>query len=158
VKRPIGLVLGTRKPKQDELFVPTAKLAPGPGHPFCTRLNEALSNAGFDEFVEKLCAPYCKEGGRPCIPPVEYFRMLFIGYFEDFGQSTPHRLALRRFLGIAITEDTSVHASRTDIRQRLPESVFDTVFVFVLSLREEHACCAATRWRLTPRRGRPTRR
>jgi hypothetical protein len=46
-------------------------------------------------------------------------------------------LALRSFLGIAITEDTPVHASMTIIRQRLPESVFDKVFVFVLSLLED---------------------
>jgi hypothetical protein len=31
---------------------------------------------------------------------------------------------LRTFLGIAVTEDTPVHASMILIRQRLPESVF----------------------------------
>jgi hypothetical protein len=40
-------------------------------------------------------------------------------------------------LGIGITEETPVHASMTIIRQRLPESVFDQVFVFVLSLLEQ---------------------
>jgi transposase len=135
--------LGKRRPQQNELFIPTAKLATGPGHPFYTKLNEVLAEAGFDEFVERVCAPYYKEGGRPGIPPGVYFRMLFIGYFEGLdGQRgiawrCADSLALRSFLGIAITEDTPVHASMTIIRQRLPESVFDKVFVFVLSLLED---------------------
>ena len=76
------MALGKRKRQQHELFIPTAKLASGPGHPFYTKLNEVLAEAGFDEFVERLCAPYYKEGGRPGIPPGVYFRMVFIGYFE----------------------------------------------------------------------------
>ena len=76
------MALGKRKPKQDELFIPTAKLATGPGHPFYAKLNEVLADAGFDEFVEELCVRYYKEGGRPGIPPGVYFRMLLIGYFE----------------------------------------------------------------------------
>jgi transposase len=142
MKRLICMALGKRKPKQDELFIPTAKLATGPGHPFYAKLNEVLAAAGFDAFVEKLCAPFYKEGGRPGIPPGVYFRMLFIGYFEglDSQRGVAWRcadsLALRTFLGIAITEATPVHASMTIIRQRLPESVFDKVFVFVLSLLE----------------------
>ena len=139
----IFMALGKRKPQQNELFIPTAKLATGPGHPFYTKLNEVLAEAGFDEFVERLCAPYYKEGGRPGIPPGVYFRMLFIGYFEGLdGQRgiawrCADSLALRSFLGIGITEATPVHASMTIIRQRLPESVFDKVFVFVLSLLED---------------------
>src|SRR6266581_364120 len=137
------MALGRRKERQDELFIPTARLAQGPGHPFYTKLNEVLADAGFDGFVEELCAPYYKEGGRPGIPPGVYFRMLFIGYFEGLDSQRgiawrcADSLALRSFLGIAITEATPVHASMTMIRQRLPESVFDKVFVFVLSLLEQ---------------------
>jgi transposase len=137
------MALGKRKPKQDELFIPTAKVASGPGHPFYSKLNQALADAGFDEFVEKLCAPYYKEGGRPGIPPGVYFRMVLIGYFEGLDSQRgiawrcADSLGLRTFLGITITEDTPVHASMTIIRQRLPESVFDKVFVFVLSLLEK---------------------
>jgi transposase len=134
------MALGKRKPKQDELFIPTAQLATGPGHPFYSKLNEVLAKAGFDEFVEKVCARYYKEGGRPGIPPGVYFRMLLIGYFEGLDSQRgiawrcADSLALRTFLGLALTEDTPVHASMTIIRQRLPESVYDKVFVFVLSL------------------------
>jgi transposase len=137
------MALGKRKPKQDELFIPTAKVASGPGHPFYSKLNQVLADAGFDEFVEKLCAPYYKEGGRPGIPPGVYFRMVLIGYFEGLDSQRgiawrcADSLGLRTFLGITITEDTPVHASMTIIRQRLPESVFDKVFVFVLSLLEK---------------------
>src|SRR6266567_3786970 len=143
MNRPIPMALGRRKPKQDELFIPMANLATGPGHPFYRKLNEVLADAGFDGFVEELCAPYYKEGGRPGIPPGVYFRMLFIGYFEGLDSQRgiawrcAYSLALRAFLGIAITEDTPVHPSMTIIRQRLPESVFDQVFVFVLSLLQD---------------------
>jgi len=137
------MALGKRKPKQDELFIPRAKVASGPGHPFYSKLNQVLGEAGFDEFVEKLCVPYYKEGGRPGIPPGVYFRMVLIGYFEGLDSQRgiawrcADSLGLRAFLGIGITEETPVHASMTIIRQRLPESVFDKVFVFVLSLLEQ---------------------
>jgi transposase len=135
--------LGRRIPKQDELFIPATQVATGPGHPFYTKLNAVLAGAGFDEFVEKLCEPYYKEGGRPGIPPGVYFRMLFIGYFEGLDSQRgiawrcADSLGLRAFLGFRLTEETPVHVSMTVIRQRLPESVFDRVFVFVLSLLEE---------------------
>jgi transposase len=137
------MAIGRRTPKQDELFISTAKLATGPGHPFYTKLNGVLDEAGFDEFVEKLCEPYYKEGGRPGIPPGVYFRMLFIGYFEGLDSQRgiawrcADSLGLRAFLGFRLTEETPVHVSMTMIRQRLPESVFDRVFVFVLSLLQE---------------------
>src|SRR6266700_2989236 len=141
--RPIPMALGKRKPKQDELFIPTAQLVTGPGHPFYAKLNAVLAQAGFDAFVEKLCARYYKDGGRPGIPPGVYFRMLFIGYFEGLDSQRgiawrcADSLALRAFLGIALTEATPVHASMTIIRQRLPELVFDKVFVFVLTLLQD---------------------
>jgi transposase len=137
------MALGRRKAQQTELFIPTAELVTGPGHPFYTKLNQVLAEAGFDEFVEKLCAPYYKKGGRPGIPPGVYFRMVLIGYFEGLDSQRgiawrcADSLGLRTFLGIGITEETPVHASMTIIRQRLPESVFDKVFVFVLSLLEQ---------------------
>jgi transposase len=136
------MALGKRKPRQEELFIATAKVVTGPGHPFYAKLNEVLAEAGFDEFVERLCRPFYKEGGRPGIPPGVYFRMLFIGYFEGLDSQRgiawrcADSLALRSFLGLSITEETPVHASMTIIRQRLPERLFDKVFVFVLGLLE----------------------
>jgi len=134
------MALGQRKQKQAEMFIATAQLAKGPGHPFYSKLNAVLAQAGFDAFVENLCADYYKEGGRPSIPPGVYFRMLFIGYFEGIDSQRgiawrcADSLALRGFLGLEVTESTPVHASMTMIRQRLPEPVFHEVFRFVLKL------------------------
>lgn len=138
------MALGKKRgPKQDELFIATAQIVTGPGHPFYAKLNAVLAEAGFDQFVEKLCAPYYKKGGRPGIPPGVYFRMLLIGYFEGLDSQRgiawrcADSLALRTFLGLGLTEATPVHASMTIIRRRLPESVFHKMFVFVLSLLEK---------------------
>ena len=137
------MAIGKRIPKQDELFIPAAQVAAGPGHPFYSKLNAVLAEAGFDHWLEKLCSPYYKEGGRPGIPPGVYFRMLCIGYFEGLDSQRgiawrcADSLGLRSFLGYRLTEDTPVHASMTIIRQRLPEAVFDRVFVFVLGLLEK---------------------
>ncbi|MBE7499005.1 MAG: transposase [Verrucomicrobiales bacterium] len=57
------------------------------------------------------------------------------GLLRQFGQPAPHRLALREFLGYALTDPTPVHASLTEIRKRLPQEVFEAVFQFVLALR-----------------------
>jgi len=138
------MALGKRGAKQEELFIAVGQVAVGPGHPFYSKLNAVLSEAGFDEFVEKLCRPYYKRGGRPSIPPGVYFRMLLVGYFEGLDSQRgiawrcADSLALRNFLGMGLTEATPVHASMTIIRQRLPESVFDRMFVFVLGLLEKH--------------------
>jgi transposase len=135
--------LGRRQAKQAELFIPTAELVTGPGHPFYSKLNQVLAQANFDSVVEKLCEPYYKEGGRPSIPPGVYFRMLFIGYFEGLDSQRgiawrcADSLALRSFLGVPLTEATPTHASMTIIRQRLPERVFDAIFTFVLGLLEQ---------------------
>lgn len=137
------MALGKRGPKQEEMFIATAQVATGPGHPFYSKLNAVLAEAGFDEFVEKLCRPYYKEGGRPGIPPGVYFRMVLVGYFEGIDSQRgiawrcADSLALRTFLGLSLSEATPVHASMTIIRQRLPELVFDKVFVFVLNLLEQ---------------------
>lgn len=138
------MALGKRSSKQTDLFVSTTQIMMGPGHPFYSKLNEVLQKAGFDDYVEQLCAEYYKKGGRPGIPPGVYFRMVLIGYFEGIDSQRgiawrcADSLALRSFLGFAITEPTPVHASMTMIRQRLPEVVFNQVFAFVLRILKEH--------------------
>lgn len=137
------MALGRRKAKQAELFIPVGEVRRGSGHPFYAKLNEVLAKAGFDAFAEERCAAYYKDGGRPGIAPGVYFRMLFIGYFEGIDSQRgiawrcADSLALRAFLGIALTEPTPVHATLSVIRQRLPEDVFDEVFTFVLGLLEQ---------------------
>jgi transposase len=134
------MALGRRKPQQSDLFIPTAHLASGPGHPFYTKLNQVLAESGFDAFVEEKCARYYKERGRPGIPPGVYFRMLLVGYFEGLDSQRgiawrcADSLALRSFLGVPLTEETPVHVSMTMIRKRLPERVYDEVFGWVLGV------------------------
>ena len=102
-----------RESRQEEMLVQTSALPDSPGHPFYTQLNELLAVHGFDLFVEERCSSYYAETlGRPSIPPGVYFRMLMIGYFEGLGSErgidwrVADSLALRQFLGYALTETT----------------------------------------------------
>jgi transposase len=139
------MALGRRKrERQAELWVPTAEVPPAPGHPFYERLNELLAEAAFDEYVEALCRPhYAPKQGRPSIPPGVYFRMLFVGYFEGLDSQRgiawrcADSLALKAFLGYTLTEATPEHSSLTRVRQRLPETVHEQVFAFVLGIAQE---------------------
>jgi len=127
--------------KQQELWIPTHRIARPAGHPFYRALNRQLRKAGFDRFVEELCRPYYADGvGRPSIPPGIYFRMLMVGYFEGIDSQRgiawrcADSLAIREFLGVGLTESTPDHSSLTRIRQRLPLEVHRDVFRFVLRL------------------------
>ena len=76
------------------MWVTTADLPTSAGHPFFERLNRVLEEAGFDAFVEGLCAVfYASRLGRPSLRPGRYFRLLFIGYFE--GLSSERGIAWR---------------------------------------------------------------
>ena len=130
--------------QQQDLWVPTHKLPRSPGHPFYRALNGCLSKAGFDRFVEDLCAAhYAETLGRPSIPPGVYFRMLLVGYFEGIGSQRgiawrcADSFSLREFLGVPLGERTPEHSSLTRIRQRLPLQVHLEVFRFVLGMVEE---------------------
>src|SRR6266481_6675698 len=66
--------------KQEDVWIAHTELAIAPGHPFYERLNELLEGAGFDEFVEALCARfYHARLGRPSLRPGIYFRALWWG-------------------------------------------------------------------------------
>lgn len=137
------MAIGKRKATQNELFTATAQLAKSPGHPFYRKLNQVLAEAQFDEYAEKLCAPFYKEGGRPSLPPGTYFRLLFIGYFEGIDSQrgvvwrVQDSLCLREFLGLALTDDAPDHSALTKIRQRLAGEVYEKVFQFVLGLLQK---------------------
>jgi transposase len=128
--------------RQEQLWVPTAAVARGPGHPFYDKLNELLAEAGFDRWVEQRCQAFYATQGRPGIPPGVYFRMLLIGYFEglESQRGIAWRCAdsnsLKSFLGFGLTETTPDHSSLTNIRQRLPLEVHEEVFAFVLGIAQ----------------------
>ena len=130
--------------RQLEMFVATHELASGPTHVFYERLNQLLREAGFDGWLEGLCADFYGQGGRPSIPPGAYFRMLFIGYFEAIESQRgiawrcQDSLSLRTFLRFSLNEATPDHSSLSKIGGRLPLEVYEEVFAFVLKLVDAH--------------------
>lgn len=139
------MALGThRDGKQHDLWVTRESLNRAPSHVFYDKLNELLRSIEFDDVAKQLCAPYYSNGGRPSIPPGIYFRMTLIGYFEGIDSQRgiawrcQDSLSLRRFLGVALDEDTPVHSSMTNIRQRLPIDVHQAVFDLALSSASAH--------------------
>lgn len=135
-----------RKPseRQADLWIATTDLPKSPGHVFYEKLNSLLGEAEFDRYVEELCQEYYAEDtGRESIPPGVYFRMLFVGYFEDLNSQRGiawrcgDSLSLRDFLGIRLDECTPDHSSLSKIRQRLPLLVHERVFAFVLKVAQE---------------------
>ena len=106
------MALGRRKPvQQQDLFVTADDLPRSDGHAFYSKLNRLLSEAGFDQWIEKLCQPYYSQvRGRPGIPPGVYFRMLLVGYFEGIQSQRgiawrcADSLSIRQFLGLKLTD------------------------------------------------------
>ena len=142
--------LGKRESEnQREFWLETDRLATGPGHVFYDKLNRFLTEKGFDLFLEQLCQPYYQSGGRPSIPPGVYFRMLMIGYLEGIDSQRgiawrcEDSLALRRFLGISLSEETPDHSSLTRIRDRLPLCVHEEVFQYILFVIEQQGLLKA---------------
>ncbi len=138
------MALGRRNgARQGEFWVATQQLPTSPGHVFYEKLNELLAEGKFDEWIEELCESYYAKRGRPGIPPGVYFRMLLAGYFEGIGSQRgiawrcSDSLSLRKFLGIAPTEESPDHSSLSLIRGRLSREVHDAVFVWVLKLARE---------------------
>ncbi len=138
------MALGKRDgERQDDLWIPTDQVVQGPGHPFYRRLNQVLSEAGFDRFVEGRCAKFYADKGRPGIPPGVYFRMHFIGYFEGIDSERgiawrcADSLGLREFLGYPLTRSTPDHSSLSVIRRRIDLETHQEVFDFVLALLKD---------------------
>jgi transposase len=137
----VTMALGKRKREQQEMWVATTELPRSPGHPFYRKLNELLAEAGFDDWVEKLCAThYHAVMGRPSIPPGVYFRMILVGYFEGIGSQRgiawrcSDSRSLADFLGVPVTERTPDHSSLSRTHQRLPLDIHEQVFAFVLKI------------------------
>jgi transposase len=139
------MAMGKREvEEQRDLFVMHDKLPRSPGHVFYDKLSGLLREGGFDAHVEALCEPYYAKGkGRPSVPPGVYFRMLLVGYFEGINSQRgiawrcSDSLSLRKFLGIALQDDSPDHSSLSYIRNRLPLEVHRDVFIWILALAEE---------------------
>src|SRR5580658_6162786 len=130
--------------KQEDIWIAHTELAVAPGHPFYKRLNELLEGAGFDEMVEGLCARfYHARLGRPSLRPGIYFRLLMVGYFEGIDSErgiawrVADSLALRRFLGIELHENTPDHTTISRTRRLIDLETHRTVFGWVLKMLAE---------------------
>ena len=129
--------------RQRDMFIVAADLPRSPGHPFYVALNKLLEEAKFDTYVEELCGPLYRQGGRPSVPPGVFFRMLFVGYFEGIDSQRgiawrcSDSMSLRSFLGLSPTQASPDHSSLTVIRRRLPKEIIEQVFTFVLKIAFE---------------------
>jgi transposase len=134
------MAMGKRKrQRQQALWVEAQRLAKGPSHPFYSRLNEILAEEGFDGFVEAACRRFYSERiGRPSLPPAVYFRLLLIGYFEGIDSErgiawrVADSIALRDFLGYALTEPTPDHSTISRNRRLIDLQTHQEVFTWVL--------------------------
>ena len=128
-----------RRARQPSMWVASADLPRGGGHPFYERLNGVLDEAGFDAFVERQCATFYADGvGRPSLVPGRYVRMLLLGYVEglDSERAIAWRavdsLSLRQFLDIALQEASPDHSTVSRTRRRIDLETHQAVFTWVL--------------------------
>ncbi|MFH1746029.1 MAG: transposase [Planctomycetota bacterium] len=130
-----------RRERQETFWIPTSELPQTPGHPFYEQLNKILDGQGFDRFVEERCRKfYADKMGRPSLPPAIYFRMLLVGYFEGIDSErgiawrVADSMALRRFLGYGLTDQTTDHSSLSRNRRLIDLETHQEVFVWVLQV------------------------
>jgi transposase len=136
------MAMGQRKQERQETFwIPASELPQTPGHPFYERLNKILDGQGFDRFVEERCRKfYADQIGRPSLPPAIYFRMLLVGYFEGIDSErgiawrVADSMALRRFLGYELTDQTTDHSTLSRNRRLIDLETHEEVFVWVLQV------------------------
>ena len=136
------MAMGQRKRERQETFwVPTSELPRSPGHPFYERLNKILDGRGFDRFVQERCRKfYADQRGRPSLAPAIYFRMLLVGYFEGIDSErgiawrVADSMALRRFLGYELTDQTTDHSTLSRNRRLIDLETHEEVFVWVLQV------------------------
>jgi transposase len=132
-----------RREQQDTFWVATDRLGNGPRNAFYDRLNQLLAEIEFDRKLEEAAEPFYKKTGRKSLPPGVYFRMIFIGYFEDISSQRgiawrcEDSRSLARFLGYAPGEETPDHSTLSLTRERLPMEVHALAFELILSAAKE---------------------
>ena len=125
---------------QSTFWISTDDLQVKPQISFYMKLNEVLEAMSFGKQVRTLCEPYYsdKPNCRPPVDPEIYFKMLMVGFFENIkseraiASRCADSLSIRVFLGYAITEATPNHSTLSVIRYRLPESIYQQLFIIVL--------------------------
>jgi transposase len=135
------MAMGKRKraARQATMWIATADLPTTAAHPFYERLNRSLDDAGFDTYVEELCAPfYAPTMGRPSLAPGRYFRLLLIGYFEGLDSErgiawrAADSFAIRRFLHLELPEAPPDHSTISRTRRLIDLETHEAVFTWML--------------------------
>jgi transposase len=127
-----------RRARQASMWIAASDLPITAAHPFYERLNRIFDEAGFDPYVEALCAPFYAEIGRPGLPPGRYFRLLLVGYFEGLDSEraiawrAADSFALRRFLGLELPEAPPDHSTISRTRRLIDLDTHRAVFTWVL--------------------------
>jgi transposase len=135
------MAMGTRRGHQDQLWIPTCALVRPASHPFYARLNQLLTEHGFDRFVEGKCRHfYAATMGRPGLAPGIYFRLLLVGYFEGIDSErgiawrAGDSLSIREFVGIALDEGAPDHTTISRTRRLIDLETHRGVFAWVVGL------------------------
>ena len=137
-----------RREQQDTFWVAADGLGNGPRNAFCDRLNQLLAEIDFDRKLEEAAEPFYKKTGRRGLPPGVYFRMIFIGYFEDISSQRgiawrcEDSRSLARFLGYAAGEATPDHSTLSLTRERLPMEVHALAFELILAAAKDQRLLA----------------
>jgi len=139
------MALGKRKRQHQETFwVPADKLGGGPRNAFYDRLNQLLGETDFDGKLERAAEPHYETTGRKGLPPGVYFRMIFIGYFEDISSQRgiawrcDDSRSLARYLGYGPGESTPDHSTLSLTRERLPMELHQMAFELILKAAAEN--------------------
>ncbi|TWU15467.1 transposase [Allorhodopirellula heiligendammensis] len=137
-----------RREQQGEFWISTEKLCNAPRNAFYDRLNQLLNEIRFDEKLEKAAKPYYEETGRKGLAPGIYFRMIFIGYFEDISSQRgiawrcADSRSLSKLLGYSPDEPTPDHSTLSLTRDRLPMEIHNLAFELILKATADHGLLA----------------
>jgi transposase len=120
------------------MWVASTDLPASPGHPFYTKLNTILDEAGFDRFAEAECQQfYAPVMGRPSLPPGRYFRLLLVGYFEGLDSErgiawrAADSLAVRTFVGLGLDVSGPDHSTISRTRRLIALETHRAIFTWV---------------------------
>ena len=125
-----------------DLLMTWAEMPRSPGHVFYDRLQELLSEAGFDAFVEVTWQAILRaQDGRAVAAAGPLFPHAYDRLFRRSRQRARHRLArdlrsLGDFLRLG-RDKVPDHSWLSKTRSRLPYEVHEKVFEFVLKLVAE---------------------
>lgn len=127
-----GLMIGpVKNHRHDQVTVSIDQLVP---QDHFLRTVDALIDFSF---IEAVATPYyCLDNGRPAIPPITLFKMIFIGYFygirseRQLEKEIRDNIAYRWFLGYSLIDRVPDHSTISFNRKGRFEdtTVFEEIF------------------------------